>query len=58
MTELGGFKFVTILVLVLQKTENEYNTRYGSLYSHPKVESIIKESENDDVFEAIYTTII
>ena len=32
--------------------------KYGTFYSHSKAETIIGESDVDDVFESIYTTII
>ena len=59
MTELRGFKFVTILVLVLKKTESEDKTKYETFYSHSKSETIISESDIfNDVSESIYTTVI
>ena len=58
MSELRGFKFVTTLVLVLKKTESEDKTKYDLFYSHSKVETVIGESDIDDVFESIYTIII
>ena len=44
MSELRWFKFVTTLFL--------------SLYSNSKAETIINESDTDDIFESIYITII
>ena len=43
---------------MLKKIENEDKTNYGALYSHSKAETIINESDIDDVFESIYTIII
>ena len=58
MSELRGFKFVTILVLVLKKVESEDKTKYNTFHSHSKAEKIINESDINDEFDAIYTTII
>ena len=59
MTELGGFKFVTRLVLVRKKIESEDKTKYDSFYSQSKLEVIINESDIDDnPFKSIYTTIV
>ena len=56
LTELKGFKFVTTLVLVFKKIES--GIKYDNFYSNSKVEIIINESDIDDVFQLIYTTII
>ena len=58
MTESRRFKFVTTLVSVLKKIESEDKTNYDTFYSNSKSEIIINESDIDDVFESIYTTII
>ena len=58
MTELRGFKFVTTLVLVFKKIESEDKTKYDTFCSNSKAEIFINESNIDDVFESIYTTII
>ena len=55
---LRGFKFVTILVLVFEKIESEDETKYYIFYSSSKSEIIINDSDIDDVFQSIYTTII
>ena len=55
MTQLKGFKFVTTLVLVFKKTKK---TKYDNFYSSSKAEIITNESDIDDVFKSIYTTII
>ena len=47
-----------VLVLVFKKIENEDKTKYNHFYSSSKTEIIIIESDNDDVFQSIYTTII
>ena len=57
LTQLKGFKFVTTLPLVFQKINSEDKT-YGTFYSNSEAEIIINESDFDDVFESIYTTII
>ena len=58
MTHLKRFKFVIVLVLVLKKIESDDPTKPDTFYSHSKAETIINESDIDDVFESIYTTII
>ena len=58
MTQLKGFNFVITLVLVFKKIENEDKTKYGTFYSHSKAETIIHESDIDDVFKSIYITVI
>ena len=58
LSELKEFKFVTTLVSVLKKIENEDKTKYGTFYSHSKAETIINESDIGDVFASIYTAII
>ena len=57
-TQLKGFKFLTTLLLVFNKIENEDRTKYENFYSGSKAEITINESDIDDVFETIYTTII
>ena len=46
---------MTTLVLVF---ENEVKTKYDTLYSNSKTEKIINESDIDDLFQSIYTSII
>ena len=58
MSELRGFKFVTTLVLVFKKIESKDKTKFDNFYSSSKAEIIINESDIDDVFESIYSTII
>ena len=56
---MRGFKFVTTLVLVTKKIVSKGKTKYDTLYSHSKVETIISKSNIDDnVFKSIYTTVI
>ena len=49
---------MTTLVLVFKKIESEDKTKYENFYSSSKAEIIINESDIDDVFRSIYTTII
>ena len=56
--ELSGFKFEAILVLEFKKTENYDETKYSTFSSITKAETTINESDNDDIFESICTTII
>ena len=58
MSEIRGFRFVITLVLVLQKIESKDKTKYDNFYSNSKAEIIINESDIEDVFKSIYTTII
>ena len=58
MTESRGSKFVTTIVLVFKKIEMDDKTRYDTFYSNSKAEIIINETDIDDVFQSICTTII
>ena len=58
MTQLKGFKFVTTLVLVFKKIESEDKTKYVNFYSSSNAEIIINESDVDNMFQSIYTTVI
>ena len=58
MCELRGFKFVTTLVLAFKKIENKDKTKFNNFYSSSKAEIIINESDIDNLFESIYSTII
>ena len=49
---------MSTLALVFKKIENEYKTKYDNFYSNSKAEITINESDIDDVFELINTTII
>ena len=46
------------LVLVFKKIESEEKTKYDTFYSNTKAEIIINESDIDDAFKSICTTII
>ena len=58
LTQVKEFKFMTTLVLVFKKIESDDKTRYDTFYSDSKAEIIINESDIDDVFESVYTTVI
>ena len=57
LTQLKGFQFVT-LVLVFKKIESEDKTKYENFYSSSKAEIIINESDTDNVFQSIFSTIM
>ena len=48
---------MTTLVLVFKKIESDDKTKYNTFYSNSKVEIIVNESDIDDIFETMYTTI-
>ena len=58
MTELRGFKFVTTLVILFKKIESDDETKYSTFYSNSKAEAVVNESNIDDIFQSIYTTIM
>ena len=45
-------------VLVFKKIKSDDKTKYDTFYSNSKAEIFINESDIDDVFESVYTTII
>ena len=49
---------MTKLGIMFNKIENEDKTKYNSFYTNSNPEIIINESDINDVFEPIYTTII
>ena len=51
LTQLKGFKFVTILILVFEMIEIKYKTKFHHFYLSTKVEIIINGSDFDDVFQ-------
>ena len=51
MSKLRRFKLVATLVLV-------FKTTFDNFYSSSKAEKMINESDIDDAFQSIYTTII
>ena len=48
---------MTTLVLQFEKIKSNDKTKYDAFYSNSKAETIINESDIDDVFESICTTI-
>ena len=58
LSELKGFKFVTISVLKFKKIQSDVKILYSTFYLSSKVETIINESDIDDVFECICSIII
>ena len=46
------------LVLEFKKIESDDKAKYDTFYSNSKAGTIINESNIDDLFESIYTTII
>ena len=51
-------KFVTALVMEFKKIESDDATKDNTFYSNSKAETIINESDIDNVFESIYCKII
>ena len=58
MSKLRDSKFASTLVIEFKKFESDDATKYITLYSNSKAETIINESDIDDVFDYIYTMII
>ena len=58
MTELRWFKFVTTLVVEFKKIESDDETKHSTFYSNSKAEAVVNESNIDDIFQSIYTTIM
>ena len=57
LTEFREIKLVT-LVFVFKKIESDDKRKYDKFYSHSKTQTIINESDTDDVFESVYTTVM
>ena len=53
--EFKGFKFVKTLVLEFKKIEVDDETKYGIFSLSSKAETVINESDINDVFESIYS---
>ena len=49
---------MTTLFLEFENIEKADKTKYDTYYSQSKAETIINESDIDDIFESIYTTIL
>ena len=61
LTELKSFKLMTTLVMEFKKKkkiESDDATKYSTFYPTSKAETVINESNIDDAFGSIYTTII
>ena len=58
MTQLKDFKFTTTLILVFKKIEIKDKAEHDTFHSHSKAETITNESDIDDMFHLIYTTVI
>ena len=58
MTELRAFKFVAALVIEIKKIESDDVTKYSTFHCNSKAETIMNESNIDDVIEPICSTII
>ena len=49
---------MTTIVLLFKNIENEDETKYDIFYSNSKAVTIITESDIDDAFKSVYTTVI
>ena len=49
---------MTTLFLEFENIESDDKTKYDTYYTQSKAETIINESDIDDIFESIYTTIL
>ena len=58
MSKLKNFQFVTAIALEFNKIKNADKAKCKTFCSSSKAETIINESEMDDVFESIYSAII
>ena len=60
LTQIKGFKFVPTLVLVFEKIENEYKTKYDTFYSNSKAEILSMTGTLclTFAFQSIYTTLL
>ena len=58
LPESTSSKLATTLVLEFKKIENDDGTKKTTLHSNSKTEAIINESDNDDTFQSMYSTII
>ena len=57
LTQLNGFKWITTLALVFKKMESDDKIEYDTFHLNLQANININESDIDDVFESIYTTI-
>ena len=58
MTKLEGFKLKKTLVLEFMKIKSDNETKYSSLHLSSMVENIINESDINDLFKSIYSTVL
>ena len=58
LTEFKGLKFVMTSVLEFRKIESDDETKYSSVYLSSKAETVINDSDVDDVFASFYSTIM
>ena len=49
---------MTRLAFVFKNIESDDKTKYETFYAHAKAETVINESDIDDVFKSIYTKVI
>lgn len=54
---MKGTKIVMTLILVFKEVASDDETKYSTLYSYSKTETVVNQSDIDDVFETIYNTI-
>ena len=57
-SQLRGFKYVTTFFSVFKKIGSKDKKMCNNFYSISKAETITSESDIDNVFQSIYTTII
>ena len=53
LSDLRRFKYVTTLFIEFKKIKSYDATKYITIYSNSKAETIINESDINDVFESI-----
>ena len=46
------------LILVFKEVASDDETKYSTLYSYSKTETVVNQSDIDDLFESIYSTVI
>ena len=56
-TDLKGFKFAKALVLVFKKIESHDRTKYYTFIHTQLLDTIINESDIDNILKSIYTAI-
>ena len=57
LTHLKSFKLSKTLFSAFKKIETKVKTNNNTFYSNIKVETVVNESDIDDLFKAIYTYI-